>query len=332
MLFKVGPARTAYIFHISRRKSDPLFLHPFLRRGAVLRVLSKSRIRGLFGSEPDLGAVYRFRNELYEQVNSAVRQWVGDVRFMPRFLYSVASFLVVYLALTLTSRISLPLSASLAVALVCGIVAYAAVSRRDLRSQIALKKRIALRGEIDGILFEQSEFVRAVEEELAAIESGDRPADSGVFRELVELYPAESRHLRQYLDDRLPSRRRRDGLTGASRGAKTGLQTLRRLGRANGGVRFWIVRRFLRGSGRHRSVPKSLTRQSWAEAHLRSAGLVGAEEGAFDQFLIDVASGEPVSSNLLADFAEKGKRYHRSSDEALALLRSELERALTDPS
>jgi len=308
MLFRVGQSKTAYIFHIARGEANPLFLHPFARRGAVLKILSKGRIRGLFGTDPDLHAVNLFRNELYEQVNAAVRQWVGDVRFLPRFLYSTASFLVVYIALTLTSRIRLPISVSLGISLVCGLVAYAAVSKRDMRSDAALRKRIALRSEIDRILFEESEFIRTIEQELSAIEAGERPADQGVFRELVELYPAEAHHLHEYLDERVSfGRAGRSRTTGRSRKSR----------------RWWW------GAGRFRDVPRNLAKPSWAEVHLRSAGIVGAEESSIDQFLIDVASGEPVSSESFLDLRPNRRGRRRSTDDALEILSTELERAIS---
>lgn len=308
MFFRVGQPKTAYIFHIARGEASPLFLHPFARRGAVLKILSKGRVRGLFGADPDLRAVGLFRNELYEQVNAAVRQWVGDVRFMPRFLYSTASFLVVYVALTLTSRIRLPLSVSLGISLVCGLVAYAAVSRRDMRSDAALRKRIALRSEIDRILFEESEFIRAIEQELSVIEAGERAADHGVFRELVELYPAEAHHLREYLDDRVSS----------SRGSR-----LRASGRPGKPRRWWWA------ASRHRDVPRNLAKPSWADVHLRATGIVGAEESAIDQFLIDVASGEPVTSESFLGMGRKRRGRRRSTDDALEILCAELERAIS---
>ncbi len=311
MFFKVGQPKISYIFHIERGGSMPLFFHPFDRRGAVLRILSKGRVRGLFGTDPNLRAINRFRNELYDHVNIAVRQWIGDVRFIPRFLYSAASFLVIYLALTLTSHIRLPIPLSLGISLVCGLSAYAAVSRRDLHSQLALRKRIALRAEIDRIRFQESEFVHAVEEQLALIEAGGRTPDPLVFRELAGLFPLESAQLRRYLNERISQARR--NRSDASR--------LRRAGRETGFLRRWRVPGFTHLASRAARKP------SWAEVHLKAAGLVGAEETSLDQFLIDVASGEPVASQ---HEGQRKRRGDTSIDEALAILCGEFDRAFTD--
>ncbi|HUX13187.1 MAG TPA: hypothetical protein VMW87_09165 [Spirochaetia bacterium] len=313
MLFQVGQPKTSYIFHVARGKSSPLFFHPFGHRGTVLRILSKGKVRGLFGTDPNLRAVNRFRNELYDHINVAVRQWISDVRFVPRFLYSAASFLIIYLALTLTSHIRLPISVSLAISLVCGLTAYAAVSRRDMHSQLALRKRIALRAQIDLIRFQESEFVRAVEEQLALIETGERAPDRRVFRELTGLFPAESAQFRRYLNERILQARR--NRTDPGRQQRTRGEP--------GFLRGWRIPGFTHMTSRVARKP------SWAEVHLKAAGLVGAEDTSLDQFLIDIASGEPVTSRRDAKQKRSGGRV-ASIDEALSILCGEFDRALSD--
>ncbi len=177
-----------HIFHIYRKDGTPLFLHPFLDRQKVMDRLEKSELIGLYGREPRVESLTMFRNELYRIIEDEVRGWVSEARFIPRFLMSAGIFIVAYFFLSFVIRDPLPLVDELAVSLGASIVGYILLGRRYMRSEGALKKRIALREKVDGIRFVESEFVAEIERALhdteatstealiGAIEAGEVPA------------------------------------------------------------------------------------------------------------------------------------------------------------
>ncbi len=160
-----------HIFHLYRKDGTSLFLHPFLDRQKVIERLDKEELEGLYGKEPRVESLTLFRNELYRIIEEEVKSWVSEARFIPRFLMSAGIFVVAYFFLTFVVRDPLPMVDELAISLGGGILAYILLGRRDMRSQSALKKRIALRQKVDNIRFVESDFVKEVEEALHAKEN-----------------------------------------------------------------------------------------------------------------------------------------------------------------
>jgi hypothetical protein len=152
-----------HIFHIAREDGTSLFLHPFLDRQRVMERLEAHPLEGLYGREPRVEAITQFRNELYRLIEDEVRDWIGESRFIPRFLISAGVFLLVYVGLSLTVRDPLPVVDEIALALGAAIGAFMLRRRRDMRSDAALSKRMKLRSKVDGIVFSESEFVKELE-------------------------------------------------------------------------------------------------------------------------------------------------------------------------
>lgn len=163
---------TVHIFHLYRKDGTAVFLHPFRNTERFLTTLEKSTVLGHYGSEPRVESLTLFRNELYRLVETEVKRWVADARFIPRFVISAAVFLLSYLFLSFVVRDPLPILDEVAISLGVSIVGYILLGRRDLKSEAALKKRIALRSKIDTIAFTESEFVRRLETALTAGEEG----------------------------------------------------------------------------------------------------------------------------------------------------------------
>ena len=164
---------TLHIFHLYRKDGTALFLHPFRNTERFLTLLEKSTILGHYGSEPRVESLTLFRNELYRLVESEVKRWVSDAKFIPRFILSAAIFLLSYLFLSFVVRDPVPILDEVAVSLGVSILAYILLGRRDMKSEVALKKRIALRSKIDTIAFTESEFVRRLETALTVGEEGN---------------------------------------------------------------------------------------------------------------------------------------------------------------
>ena len=200
-----------YIFHISREDAlhrltgerQGIFVHPFRDRSQILRVLDKSSVRGLFGAEPDMAQMNELRTHLYGLLDGAVRQWMGDIKFIPRFIISSVAFLAVYFSLTLGIVASMYAGTALLLSLLIGLLCYLLMSRTDMRSDLALSRRIALRSRVDSIEFRESEFVHQVEQRLAELDSMDLDelldglgSESGT---LGDDYPHEVSELYHYL-------------------------------------------------------------------------------------------------------------------------------------
>lgn len=174
-----------HIFHIAREDGTSLFLHPFLDGERVMERMESHSLEGLYGQEPRVEAITSFRNELYRLIEEEVRDWIGESRFIPRFLIAAGVFLVVYVVLSLAVRDPLPVVDEIALSLGAGIAAFVLRRRRDMKSDVALSKRMKLRSKVDGIVFSESEFVKRLEsalheEERASVDSiADRLAGTG---------------------------------------------------------------------------------------------------------------------------------------------------------
>ena len=148
------PRRT-YLFHLSRNDGRSFFLDPFGNPNELIPILEEGDIVGLYGREPRVETITHFRNELYRGVESAVKSWMAEQRFIPRFLISSGVFLVTYLFLSLAIRDPLPMVDELLLAMAASIVLYFVLSRRDLSSTRSSKKRAELRGKVDAIYFHE---------------------------------------------------------------------------------------------------------------------------------------------------------------------------------
>lgn len=163
-----------HIFHLYRKDGTAVFLHPFRKVEKLYPLLERAEISGHYGNEPRVESLTLFRNELYRLVEQEVRTWVADARFIPRFLLSSGAFLLIYLFLSFVVRDPLPVLDEIAIALGVSIVAYILLGRKDMQSEGALKRRIALRTKVDAIVFTEDEFVKRIEDELIARE-GQKP-------------------------------------------------------------------------------------------------------------------------------------------------------------
>lgn len=170
---------STYIFHLFRKDGEPLILHPFPTAGALVSALENREISGRYASEPRVEALTVLRNELYRMVETGVQRWVSDKRFVPRFLMSSGLFLLAYFFLSFVIRDPIPVIDEIAFSLAAAVGAYVLIGRRDIRSDLAARKRVSLRAAVDRIVFTESRFAATVEASL-------QETESGTLRELVE--------------------------------------------------------------------------------------------------------------------------------------------------
>ncbi|HUV08976.1 MAG TPA: hypothetical protein VMX75_14685 [Spirochaetia bacterium] len=162
-----------YIFYLFRKEGESLIIHPFASPEKLTYNLENSTILGRYGTEPRVEALTLLKNDFYRTIELFVRNWVFDVRFIPKFLISAAVFLVVYFFLSFVIRDPLPFVDEIVGSIVAAFVTYFLMGRRDIRSDMASRKRLDLRTAADRICFQESEFVMTLEKALHENESGD---------------------------------------------------------------------------------------------------------------------------------------------------------------
>jgi len=164
------------IFHIQRKDGSSLFLHPFSDSELLLKLNDKVKIIGKYGREPRVESLTMFRNDLYRYIETSVKSWISDIRFIPRFILSAAAFLVIYLFTSFVIRDPVPMIDELALSLGGSIALFFILAKRDQNSDKSSKKRLELRILIDKIVFEEDSFVKEIEEILYHNESVDKAA------------------------------------------------------------------------------------------------------------------------------------------------------------
>jgi len=174
---------TITIFHVYRKDGAALFLHPFDTPDKLASLLKKFQLRGKYGKEPRVESLTLFRNDLYRMIEAAVKSWVMEVRFIPRFIMSAVVFLLAYLFLSFVIRDPLPMVDEIVIGGGLAVAAYFLLGRRDQRSNLALKARVELRTAVDRIVFIEDPFVREVEEALQRNESESRER---VIRQMLD--------------------------------------------------------------------------------------------------------------------------------------------------
>ncbi|MCK5674967.1 MAG: hypothetical protein KAH95_16420 [Spirochaetales bacterium] len=193
------------IFHINRKDGSSLFLHPFSESDFLLKIDEGFDIVGLYGNEPRVESLTMFRNDLYRLIESAVKSWISDIKFIPRFILSAAAFLLIYLIASFVIRDPIPIIDELALSFGGGIAVFFILVKKDQNSEKSSKKRLSLRLAMDKIVFEEDEFVKEVEKILHFNESNDKisiinslaASDDNSF---VNSKPEDMKQLILYLD------------------------------------------------------------------------------------------------------------------------------------
>jgi hypothetical protein len=82
---------------------------------------------------------------LYTQLDRGVDRWIQDARYLPRLLLSALAFLITYFFFSLAVRDPLPMVDELLIAggVSVGLAVY--LSRRDKKSDMAMKRRLELK-------------------------------------------------------------------------------------------------------------------------------------------------------------------------------------------
>jgi len=161
------------IFHLYRKDGSSLFLHPFEKEEKFMELLEKLDFEGKYGQEPRVESLTMFKNDIYRLIEDAVKSYVSELRFIPKFLISAGIFLAAYLFFSLVVRDPLPMVDEILISFGAAILSYIMIGRRDQRSNLSLKKRMEMRTRVDRIVFNESSFVKKIEKTLHQNESGN---------------------------------------------------------------------------------------------------------------------------------------------------------------
>ncbi len=191
------------LYHVTRRDGTPLFVHPFIVPGSTLNIDSATELYGRYGSEPRVESLTLLRNELYRRIDADVRTWIGEQRFIPRFLISAAAFLLSFLFMSLVIRDPVPVVDELLISGAIATVVFLVVGKRFVQSEPAGKRRIMLRSKVDGIVFTESPFVRELETILHRMEGYDLTSfmDKGKNSDEKDQLVGELRRMRENFPD-----------------------------------------------------------------------------------------------------------------------------------
>jgi hypothetical protein len=163
---------TAFIFHVYRKGGESLILHPFDSGDKLFSIIETGEVQGRYGNEPRVEALTALRGELHRLADDGVARWLADVRFIPKFLMSSATFLLLYFFFSFVVRDPLPIIDEAVVGIGGAVILFVLLGRADLRSTRATQRRSDLRAAVDRVTFTESGFVRSVEQALAEGESG----------------------------------------------------------------------------------------------------------------------------------------------------------------
>lgn len=150
-------------FIIRRSKGAPLYLTPFVDPKKAGSWDSDEEIRwyastGLTSHEKD-DALFT----LYTQIDRGVDRWIQDARYLPRLLISAAVFLITYFFFSLAVRDPVPMVDELVIASGLALGTAIWLSRKDKKSEMAMKRRLEQKQNAS-----RSDFV--IEEGLSAYE------------------------------------------------------------------------------------------------------------------------------------------------------------------
>jgi hypothetical protein len=172
-----------YIFHLCRGGTRPALLYSLKEGGEFISRLEGSSVRGCYGKEPRIESITLLRNDLYRLAETAVKQWVFELRFIPRFLISSGVFLVTYFFASVAIRDPIPVIDEILIAGAVSVIVYLLVGKRFLSSRAAEEKRAGLYIIIDDIAFTESAFAAKAEDLLALFDGYENA-------ELLRIYHA----------------------------------------------------------------------------------------------------------------------------------------------
>lgn len=161
--------KACYLLRRAHRK--PLYLTPFVDPAQAATWNEDEEIQwlvstGVHAQEKDEALL-----TLYQQIDRGVDRWIQDARYIPRLLISAAIFLLTYFFFSLAVRDPLPMIDELLISVAVSIVTATLLARRDTKSEMAMKRRLALKQQASQCKFTVQEPLGDYEDCLDACEA-----------------------------------------------------------------------------------------------------------------------------------------------------------------
>ncbi len=155
-------------FILRRTKGGSLYLTPFVDPKVSDSWSEDEDIRwhastGLHTHEKD-DALFT----LYTQIDRGVDRWIQDARYLPRLLISALVFLITYFFFSLAVRDPIPMIDELLISGALAAFTAVTLSRRDKKSEVAMKRRLVLKQQASRSDFAIEEGLSSYEEYLDA--------------------------------------------------------------------------------------------------------------------------------------------------------------------
>ena len=149
---------------VRRTYGKDIFLHPFSvpRSSENWELGQKLQLQSSKEVESDLHE--QFLYTVYKAIDADVDRWILELKYIPRLLISAIAFLVVYFFLSYVVRDPIPLIDELLFASGSAVAAFILTANRTRRSEVAMKKRLVLKQEMEQIGWEINPQVEVVEQ------------------------------------------------------------------------------------------------------------------------------------------------------------------------
>lgn len=139
----------ATLYLIKRTFGEPLVLHPFQTRKDLIATFQNEPLVYCCSKQPSEEDLVHLRYRTYVLIDAAVDEWVQELKYIPRFIWSALAFLAVYLFTAFVIRIPVPLVDEIIFSSLAAAAVYIWVAKRNTRSDIALKRRLELKEHAD---------------------------------------------------------------------------------------------------------------------------------------------------------------------------------------
>ena len=158
-------------FLLHRAHKAPLYLTPFVDPAQAAAWDEDEDIRwyvstGVLAQEKDEALL-----TLYRQIDRGVDRWIQDARYIPRLLISAGVFLLTYFFFSLAVRDPIPMIDELLISVAASLVTATMLARRDKKSEMAMKRRLALKQQASQCDFTVQEELTAYEDYLDACDA-----------------------------------------------------------------------------------------------------------------------------------------------------------------
>ncbi len=139
----------ATLYLVKRTFGDPLVLHPFATRKDLIATFQDEPLVYCCSEQPGEEDIVHLRYRTYSLIDAAVDEWVQELKYIPRLIWSALAFLAIYLFTALVIRIPVPLVDEILFSSAAAVAVYFWVAKRNTRSDIALKRRLELKEHAD---------------------------------------------------------------------------------------------------------------------------------------------------------------------------------------